>query len=163
MALGLVAVIAVAVALLWTRQVTVAVTSERIDTTVVAPVSVNRHQPPERTLDSYRGLGAWVDGFDYSPPYAAGGVPPLVPAEVFEMAEFGVETLYIQSGRLDDRSPDFLEDRWILTEFLMRAAKSDIDVIAWYLPKWTEGDEDLRHLLAASNFEALGYRFDGVY
>ena len=161
-AVAIVALVGIAVALLWTRQVTVPVTSERIETTVIAPVSVNRHVPPERTVDSYRGLGTWVDGFDYSPPYAAGGVPPVVPAEVFEMGEFGVETIYIQSGRLDDRSPDLLEDRWILTEFLMRAEKSDIDVIAWYLPKWGDDDEDLRHLLAASNFEALGYRFDGV-
>lgn len=161
-AVALIAVVGLAIALLWTRQVTVPVTSQRVETNVVAPVSVNRHEPADRTVDSYRGLGAWVDGFDYSPPYANNGVPPIVPAAVFDMAEFGVETLYLQSGRLDDRSPDLLEDRWILTEFLMRAEKSDIDVIAWYLPKWTDDDEDLRHLLAASNFEALGYRFDGV-
>ncbi|RMH73989.1 MAG: hypothetical protein D6683_13015, partial [Actinomyces sp.] len=33
-------------------------------------------EPAERTLEPYRGYGAWVDVFDYSPPYA--GDPPPV-------------------------------------------------------------------------------------
>ncbi len=78
------------------------------------------------------------------------------------MAAVGVQTLYLQSGRLDDRSPDLVEDRWLLTEFLMRADQNDIDVVAWYLPKWDDDTVDLDHLMAAHNFEALGYRFDGV-
>lgn len=159
---GIVVVAAVVFGLLWTRQVSVSAALDPIQVDPVRPVSVTRHQPEARTLDSYRGLGTWVDGFDYSPPYARDGIPPLVPASVIEMSEFGVETLYIQSGRLDDRSPDLLEDRWILTEWLMRADQADIDVIAWYLPKWTEDDTDLQHLLAASNFSVLGHRFDGV-
>lgn len=153
---------AVAIALLWTRTITepVALAPLRLD--VVAPSAIERHQPEPRSVDSYRGLGTWVDGFDFSPPYSATGVPPVVPAAINDMAEFGVQTLYLQSGRLDDRSPDVLEDRWIITEFLMRAAANDIDVVAWYLPKWTDDDTDLRHLLAAHEFEVLGYRFDGV-
>jgi len=129
---------------------------------VLSPSSVQRHQAPERSTDSYRGLGAWVDGFDYSPPYSSTGVPPVVPAAINEMADAGVKTLYLQSGRLDDRSPDLVEDRWLLTEFLMRADQNDMDVIAWYLPKWDDNTADLDHLMAAHNFEALGYRFDGV-
>ena len=78
------------------------------------------------------------------------------------MAAAGVQTLYIQSGRLDDRSPDLLEDRWLLTEWLMRADQNDIDVIAWYLPKWDDDTVDLDHLMAAHEFNPLGYRFDGV-
>ncbi|MEM7094145.1 MAG: hypothetical protein AAF567_14155 [Actinomycetota bacterium] len=151
-----------AFALLYTRRQSLPVALTTRTPEVLQAVSVTPHVPAERTVDSYRGLGAWVDGFDYSPPYANGGVPPLVPAAINEMADFGVETLYLQSGRLDDRSPDVLEDRWILAEFLMRADKRDMDVIAWYLPKWTEDDTDLSHLLAASSFDVLGYRFDGV-
>ena len=78
------------------------------------------------------------------------------------MAAAGVQTLYIQSGRRDDRSPDLLEDRWLLAEFLMRADQHDIDVVAWYLPKWGDDTTDLDHLMAAHNFDVLGYRFDGV-
>lgn len=129
---------------------------------VVSPSQVAMSEPAPRTVDSYRGLGTWVDGFDYSPPYSSTGVPPLLPQAVDDMAAAGVETLYIQSGRLDDRSPDLLEDKWILTEFLMRADQHDIDVIAWYLPKWTEDEVDLDHLMAAHNFESMGHRFDGV-
>lgn len=130
--------------------------------TVLGPTSVIENQREPRTTDSYRGLGAWVDGFDYSPPYASSGVPPLVPAAVNDMAEAGVNTLYLQSGRLDERSPELLEDRWLLAEFLMRAAQHDIDVVAWYLPKWTDDSADLDHLLAAHGFDFLGYRFDGI-
>lgn len=129
---------------------------------LVSPNRVQMHQPTERSVDSYRGLGAWVDGFDFSPPYAGGGQPPVAPTDLDEMAAAGVETLYLQSGRLDALSPDLLEDRWLLLEFLMRADQNNIDVVAWYLPKWDDDSVDLDHLMAAHNFEALGYRFDGV-
>jgi len=129
---------------------------------VLSPNSVRMHEAPVRTTDSYRGLGAWVDGFDYSPAYSSTGVPPLGPSDVDDMALAGVQTLYLQSGRLDDRSPDLLEDRWVLTEFLMRAEQNDVDVIAWYLPKWDDDTVDLDHLMAAHTFNPLGYRFDGV-
>lgn len=151
-----------AVALLWTRQVSVSAILDPIQVDVTAASRIERHEPAQRSVDAYRGLGTWVDGFDFSPPYSSTGTPPLVPPAVNDMAEFGVQTLYIQSGRLDDRSPDVLEDRWILTEFLMRSAQHDIAVVAWYLPKWTEDDEDLRHLVAAAEFQVLGYQFDGV-
>ena len=151
-----------AFALWWTRTVTEPVALESLEFEVVVPTRVERHQPEPRTVDVYRGLGTWVDGFDYSPPYSSSGVPPLVPAAVNDMAAFGVETLYLQSGRLDDRSPDLLEDRWLITEFLMRADQLDLAVVAWYLPKWTEDATDLEHLLAASQFDVLGHRFDGV-
>ncbi len=131
-------------------------------TIVSSPVAVAIAAPEQRTIDSYQGLGTWVDGFDYSPAYSSTGVPPLVPAAVGEMAEAGVSTLYLQSGRLDDRSPGLLEDPWLLAEFVLRAHQLDIDVVAWYLPKWTEDSTDLDHLLAAHEFEVLGQRFDGV-
>lgn len=129
---------------------------------IQSPVSVLRHEATARSVDSYRGLGTWVDGFDYSPPYSADGTPEVLPSDLEDMAASGVRTLYLQSGRLDDRSPDLLEDRWVLTEFLMRADQHDIDVIAWYLPKWGDNSDDLDHLMAAHEFDVLGYRFDGV-
>jgi len=53
---------------------------------VLSPNSVRMHEAPVRTTDSYRGLGAWVDGFDYSPAYSSTGVPPLGPSDVDDMA-----------------------------------------------------------------------------
>ena len=163
-ALGALVVVALAVAglVLWPRTDLVSVQISVVETTIIGPTSVVQPPAQARTVEPYRGLGAWVDGFDYSPPYQNGGVAPVGPDDVAAMAEFGVQTLYIQSGRLDPRSPDVLEDRWLLFEILLRAEQHDIDVIAWYLPMWTEDDTDLDHLLAASEFEVLGRRFDGV-
>ena len=161
---GGVVVIVVAVSLFffWTRRVAEAAPLQTLVVELVSPRTVQVQQETPRTVDAYRGQGAWIDGFDYSPPYANNGVPPLSPADLDDMAAAGVQTLYIQSGRLDDRSPDLLEDRWLLAEFLMRAEQHDIDVVAWYLPKWGDDTIDLDHLMAAHNFDVLGYRFDGV-
>ena len=57
-----------------------------------------------------RGLGTWVDAFDYSPPYT-GPQRPVTEANIDEMVAMGVHTMYLQAGRLDTRSPDLLEDR----------------------------------------------------
>jgi len=162
-ALGvIVIVLAAALFFFRTRSVVEHAPLQEVAFSVLSPSRVLMHEAPERTVDSYRGLGAWVDGFDYSPPYSSSGVPPLAPTALADMAAAGVQTLYLQSGRLDDRSPDLLEDRWLLTEFLMRADQHDVDVIAWYLPKWGDDTVDLDHLMAAHEFGPLGYQFDGV-
>lgn len=128
---------------------------------VVSPRTVARLEPAPRSVAVYEGLGTWIDGFDFAPAYSNGD-PPVTPDDVAAMAAAGVETLYVQSGRLDERSPDLLEDRWLLAEFLMRAKQHDIAVVAWYLPKWGEDSTDIDHLIAAHEFEVLGYRFDGL-
>ena len=165
MAVGLgIAAVVVAASLFFARTRSIAESAplEILTYELLSPNSVQMHQPAARSIDSYRGHGTWVDGFDYSPAYSDSGPPPVLPTAVDEMAATGVRTLYIQSGRLDARSPDLLEDRWVLVEFLMRAAQNDIDVVAWYLPKWDDDTVDLDHLMAAHTFQALGYRFDGV-
>ncbi len=117
--------------------------------------------PGGRSLGSYGGYGTWIDVFDYSPAYTAQS-PVLVPDDVAEMADFGVDTLYMQAARLDTRSPNGLEDPWLLADFLLSAHAVDIDVVAWYLPKWSEDDSDLRRVEMLHEFEILGHRFDGV-
>ncbi len=117
--------------------------------------------PPARTLDPYNGLGTWVDGFDFSLPYT-GSTPPVDAAEVDAMAAAGVRTVYLQASRLSAKSPDVLEDRWTLTALLQAARRNDIAVVAWYLPKWVDGDEDRDRLAAIAEFEAFGLRFDGL-
>ncbi len=119
--------------------------------------------PVPRTLDPYRGYGAWVDVFDYSPPYS-GDPAALTPAVVDEMAASGVDTVFLQAARLDDRSPRGLQDPWLLAEFVIRSHRAGLAVVGWYLPKWTDlnGSEDLERLAAIADFTVLGERFDGI-
>ncbi|RMH74985.1 MAG: hypothetical protein D6683_11970, partial [Actinomyces sp.] len=119
--------------------------------------------PAERTLEPYRGYGAWVDVFDYSPPYA-GDPPPVTPGVVAEMADVGVRTVFVQAARLDERSPRGLEDPWLLAEWLVRGHRAGLSVVGWYLPKWADvaGEADTRRLAALADFTVLGERFDGV-
>ena len=65
-----------------------------------APLSiVPRAAPPAPgTLDAYRGLGTWVDVYDWSVTYAQ-GEPPVGLADVDRMADVGVQTLYIQASK----------------------------------------------------------------
>lgn len=135
--------------------ITAAAQTTTVETALVTPM------PSPRTLDPYIGLGTWVDGFDYSLPYT-GPTPPVNVAEVDAMAAAGVRTMYLQASRLSGRSPDVLEDRWTITALLQAARRNDIAVVAWYLPKWVDTDEDRDRLAAIAQFEALGLRFDGL-
>lgn len=117
--------------------------------------------PSTRTVAAYEGHGAWVDVFDFAPAYT-GPNPPISPAVVDEMAASGVRTLYLQAARLDDRSPNGLEDPWLLAAFLERAHRAGMTVVGWYLPKWEDLEADLARLRAIADFDVLGQRFDGV-
>ncbi len=127
----------------------------------VASAAVLDQAPGPRVVDVYRGLGTWVDAFDYSPPYT-GPTRPVSEASIDEMVAMGVRTVYLQAGRIDTRSPDLLEDRWLLAEFVLRAHQRGLHVVAWYLPKWGDGTTDLDHLKAMADFSVLGQRFDGL-
>ena len=116
----------------------------------------------KNSIDSYRGLGAWVDSFDADPNYLR-GYATVLPSDVIEMSENKVRTLFLQSSRSKDRSNKLISDPWYLAEFLLNAHASNVDVVAWYLPKWDVSDgEDLKRMLALSNFEVLGHKFDGL-
>ena len=117
--------------------------------------------PEVRSVDVYRGYGAWVDVFDYSPPYA-GGFPTITPADLDVMAAEGVDTVYLQAARADRRSPDGIQDRWLLAEMLVGAHERGMAVVAWYLPKWQPDGRDLERMRLLDEFEAFGHRFDGV-
>lgn len=118
--------------------------------------------PPEpRDLDPYRGLGTWVDVFDYAPAYTDDD-PPLDPAATRDMAEAGVRTLYLQAVRDDERSPDMVVDDLVVGRWLIEAHRHGLDVVAWYLPHHADADRDLDHVAAMADFEAGGHRFDGI-
>ncbi|MCH7788252.1 MAG: hypothetical protein IH940_02305 [Acidobacteria bacterium] len=124
-----------------------------------SPALVTPHRT-RRVLDSYRGQGAWVDVFDSVVAYS--GEPVSIgPAVVDEMSDVGVDTLFLQAARLDDRSPDGIVDPWLLAAFLQRAHRVGIDVVGWYLPLWQHGP-DMERIRAIDRFSVLGESFDGV-
>ncbi len=129
-------------------------------TPVVTPTVVAA-APAPRTTDAYVGYGAWIDVFDFSPPYA-GDSPSVTPEVVDEMAAAGVRTIYLQAARLDERSPLGLEDPVLLARFLDEAHAAGIRVVAWYLPRFEDPVADLDRLTLMAEFDVLGHRFDGV-
>jgi hypothetical protein len=123
----------------------------------------------DRSVDVHAGYGAWVDMYDYLPPEgSAAGEATVTPDEVDDMARQGVRTLYLQAAQLDvdvtaaaDRAQP-LTDPDLIAQFLVRAHLAGMRVVGWYLPRFTDLDRDLAHLVAISDFEVLGHRFDGV-
>jgi hypothetical protein len=136
---------------------------------VRAPVSTLRvtlppvTPPPPRDLSVYKGLGTWVDAYDFSPEYQPNGAPPAVtPESVDQMVGQGVRTLYLQAAKDDTRSPGELVNPEILGPMLARAHSHGIKVVAWYLPKFYDLDSDMRRLLAMRDFRYDGEGFDGL-
>jgi hypothetical protein len=105
-----------------------------------APVPI-----PTGPLAEYRGLGAWLDVFDWSLAYT-GGNPPAGVADVDRMADLGVQTLYIQAARHDNPADVLEPDR--LAQLIDRAHQRGMRVVAWYLPTFEDTGRDLQRLLA---------------
>ena len=119
--------------------------------------------PPARDVSVYRGLGTWVDAYDFSPQYQPNGVPPPVtPESMDDLAAAGIKTLYLQAAKDDVRSPGDLVNPEILGPMLARAHARGIKVVAWYLPKFYDLDSDMRRFLAMRDFRFNGEGFDGI-
>jgi hypothetical protein len=117
----------------------------------------------EADVDAFRGLGTWVDVYDYVPGFQSdGGPPPVTLDSVEDMAELGVRTLYLQAAQDDERLTGPTVDRELLGKFLRRAHDQNIDVVAWYLPKLDDVPGDLRRIRALADFRSRGERFDGI-
>ena len=120
--------------------------------------------PPEYTLEPYRGLGTWVDVFDFSPRFAGDRGPQVSPADLDAMADAGVETIYLQAARDEQDIPGGIPDPGIVGAFLEGAHERGMAVVAWYLPRRFD-DDDLSRLQALANFRAGPGRdqaFDGL-
>ncbi len=118
-----------------------------------------------RTPDSsvYRGLGAWIDAFDYGPAYHRPREGPLLgPDSIDALAERGVRTLYLQAARMDPRSPQGIVDSVLVGRFVERAHQRGLRVVGWYLPKFADIEADLANLRLIRDFEFEGHRFDGI-
>ena len=117
----------------------------------------------EVDLDPFRGLGTWVDVYDYVPGFPAdGGPPPVTVDAIDDMAALGVRTLYLQAAQDDARITGSTVDAKLLGSFLRRAHDAGLRVVAWYLPKLADVDADLRRIRALDDFRSRGERFDAV-
>jgi uncharacterized lipoprotein YddW (UPF0748 family) len=113
--------------------------------------------------NAFRGLGTWVDVYDYGPRFQGSGGPPAVlPASVDDMARLGVRTLYLQAAQDDTRSQGPIVDRDLVGQFLRRAHRRGVRVVAWYLPHFADVQRDLRYVKALARFRSGGQRFDGI-
>lgn len=136
------------------------------------PVSTSLRQiVPERVAATsrggglpaaFQGLGTWVDVFDFNPAHT-NGRPPITTADVDGMAAAGVETLYLQAARPQDpKAPGDLVSPDLLRSLTARAHSHGMRVVGWYLPYFSDLDDDMRHLEAMIEFSADGRRFDAV-
>jgi len=111
----------------------------------------------------FKGLGAWVDAFDYAAAFQSNnGVVTVTPESVDDMAALGVKTLYLQAAMNDERAPQMIVDPQLVGDFLVRAHRRGVDVVAWYYPTLTDPAVDLAHLQALADFRVRGQRFDGI-
>ncbi len=114
-------------------------------------------------LTPYRGLGAWVDVFDYAPRLQHNGDPPSVTADsVADMAALGVRTLYLQIGRDDAHPTNKLIDAKQVRAFLGAAHRVGIAVVAWYVPSLDDVTADLRPIEGIHRLRVGGRGFDGI-
>jgi len=114
-------------------------------------------------LTAYRGLGTWVDVYEYVPALQkAHRKPPVTPSDVDKMKAHGVKTLYLQSAQDDSRTPGATVTPKLLGQFLERAHDAGLRVVGWYLPHFDDLDADLRHIRGLLDFRSGGERLDGV-
>ncbi len=135
-------------------------------TVVVSCTSAGSASPSAgpTSAKAFRGLGTWVDVYDYGPKFqsSADALPAVTPASVDDMARLGVKTLYLQAAQDDPRSEGTIVDRKLVGDFLRRAHRRGLKVVAWYLAHYADVKRDLAHVRALYDFRARGERFDGL-
>ena len=150
-------------ALLVAGIVSVLVVDPRAKEAVVQGAVVTEWESRSPDPSVYRGLGAWVDAFDYGPAYHRPWEGPLLgPESVDALAERGVRTLYLQAARVDPRSPQGIVDHVLVGRFLERSHQRGLRVVGWYLPKFGNIEADLANLRLIRDFDFEGHRFDGI-
>jgi hypothetical protein len=113
--------------------------------------------PGAWTLVPHRGLGAWVDVYDWT--VELGGDAPAVDEDdIDEMADAGVQTLYLQTSSRRSRARVMEQER--LQGLVDRAHERGLHVVAWYLPTLVDLDEELRRLEAAAALRVDGLGVD---
>ncbi|HVL33682.1 MAG TPA: hypothetical protein VM600_08915, partial [Actinomycetota bacterium] len=107
-----------------------------------ALVSIDRWVVRYPSIAAFKGLGAWIDLYDY-------GID--IPNAVADMDARGVRTLYIQTARYT--TTDRIADPVKLGRWIDEAHARGIKVIGWYFPAYGDNlAEDLRKLRAIVTF-----------
>jgi hypothetical protein len=187
LAAAVVATIAVAPASPWTRQARADRMLERVlvaptsrvtttaptttvpkPTTTVPPTTTTTAPPPPPpttapapvprfSLEPYRGLGAWLDVYDWSATFAT-YAPGVEPDAVDALAAQGVQTLFIQASKWD--APEDVLEVGRLLAFVDRAHQHGISVVGWYLPTLEDPARDVQRLLAIAALPIDGLAVD---
>lgn len=126
---------------------------------VTAPARPVTATAPTRVVGDiapYAGLGTWVDVYDWS--HYKDSTPTVGPDQVDQMADEGVQTLFIQTAKQD--TPDLIAERELLDPIIARAHERGLRVVAWYLPTLEDVDNDLNRLVASANLDVDGLAVD---
>jgi hypothetical protein len=107
------------------------------------------------TADPYRGLGTWVDVYDWSETYGGGAVDV---GDIDRIASLGVQTLYIQATRWDADTVILEPERLVM--LINRAHADGLRVVAWYLPDLRDINDDLQRLFAIAQLPVDGLAVD---
>lgn len=125
-------------------------------TTSLPPPTTTTSAPPPAPgpdLSVYRGLGTWVDVYDWSATFNRYAEQRVGPADVDRMAEAGIETLYIQTSKWDAPTEVLEPER--LLPIIQRAEERGIHVVAWYLPTFENPQADMGKLMAATRLPGV--------
>lgn len=138
-------------------------TTRPVATTTLVPAPAPAPAPlPLRgsaaTLEPYRGLGAWVDMYDWTVQWSRRAVPPVGLAQIDQMAAAGVQTLYIQAAQWS--SPGDLLEPNLLIPMIDRAHQLGMAVVVWYLPTLQDVNTDLRKTVAIASLDVDGIQID---
>jgi hypothetical protein len=109
--------------------------------------------PSEKVdLSAYAGLGSWIDIFNTK--------PWSEPAEaVRTMDERGAETIFLQTSTYGESKGMF--DERAIDQLLHHAHRRGMEVVAWYVPSFTQQKIDLRRVVKAIRYQSpSGERFD---
>jgi len=128
-----------------------------------AVVPVSASAAATRANVPFRGLGVWVDVFDYAPRLQTDGSVPRVTADsVDDMARLGARTLYLQVANPDDAPPDTLVDRAEIAALTRRAHDRGMYVVAWFLPYVSSVQNDDQFVRQVVRLRTGGRGFDAL-
>ena len=109
-------------------------------------------------MDPYRGVGMWVDRFDWTTQWSKKAVPPVNATTVDKMAAVGVQTIYIQAAYWSSPTDVLEPDK--LIPIIDRAHELGLHVVVWYLPAFQDVNTDLRKTVAIANLDVDGIDID---
>lgn len=132
-------------------------TTTTAPTTTTPPTTQPPPPPPRFTRTPYRGLGSWLDVYDWTDTYSSKG-PLAGPADVERMADLGVDTLYLQASRFD--RPEAVVEPTRFRALVDRAHDRRMRVVAWYLPTLEDVGKDVQRMLAIARQPVDGLAVD---